>query len=103
MVPVEVMWHLETDDLSRVGGEPWGRTRLSPLSISLVLVLLSVELVVLVATGGTTSALMPLVMLPPLLGALRFKSEAETRLWSRGLSGWSRLCPCMSSPARQAR
>ncbi|MFO0745837.1 MAG: histidine kinase dimerization/phospho-acceptor domain-containing protein [Myxococcota bacterium] len=66
------------------GPEPWMAVRLSPRRAGFVVLVLGLEVTALVLTGGSTSALVPLLMLPPLLGALSFRSEAEARLWFTG-------------------
>ncbi|MBL8786049.1 MAG: hypothetical protein JNJ59_14210 [Deltaproteobacteria bacterium] len=63
---------------------PWEGARLSPRRASLVVLVLVLEAAALILTGGSTSALVPLLMLPPLLGALSFRSEVEAKLWFTG-------------------
>ncbi len=58
--------------------------RLALTRAGLIVVVLVAELVALAATGSSTSPLAPLLMVPPLLGALTRSSTSEALLWFGG-------------------
>ncbi len=58
--------------------------RLALTRAGLIVIVLVAELVALAATGSSTSPLAPLLMVPPLLGALTRSSTSEAHLWFGG-------------------